>query len=343
MVNLSKVARRKFAFRSVLFATIALGCATVPAVAQTGEDNSPAAHHPGNADIMSMLRNMMKATSERIAAANATDALRGSGPYPAMMKLDIAYPNATMYRPADLDAMGDEKLGLLIWGNGGCANDGASASNQHAEIASHGYLVMAPGRPMTGPLAAPNGPQSVPMTTTTDDLRAMLDWALAENGREGSPYYGRIDTNAIAAAGHSCGGMQAIMLGDDPRVATVVIQNSGVNPVIPDMTPLTMDWGRLNGLRNSALFIVGGESDVLWSEANGSFDRVKGIPSALVSADVGHGGTFEEPFGGKAAKIALDWLQWNLRGDAQAAKTFEGKNCALCNDPDWTIRKKNIR
>jgi hypothetical protein len=40
----------------------------------------------------------------------------------------------------------------------------------------------------------------------------------------------------------------------------------------------------------------------------------------------GHGETFEELNGDAAAKIALDWLEWQLHGDKQAAKTFIGKD-----------------
>jgi hypothetical protein len=180
------------------------------------------------------------------------------------------------------------------------------------------------------------------MTTTIQDLRDLLDWALDENGRRGSPYFGRIDSGAVAAAGHSCGGMQAIMLGDDPRVGTVIVHNSGVNPVIPDNPPMVMHMERLRGLRRSALFIVGGKGDVLWPEATQSFERLDGIRAALVSSEVGHGGTFSEPHGGMAAQIALDWLEWQLRGDEQAAKTFVGSDCGLCKRSGWEVRKKNI-
>lgn len=262
--------------------------------------------------------------------------------------VDVAYPDATIYRPADLQGLGSSKLGLLVWGNGACTNDGASARAHLAEIASHGYLVLAPGLPLTGPtvshdLSGIPAPQSpVPMTTTVQDLRALLDWALEENERPGSPYYRKIDTDAVAAAGHSCGGMQAILLGDDARVKTVLVHNSGVNPVIPNNPPMVMDMERLRGLRQSVLFIVGGESDVLWQEANQSFASVEGIPAALVTSDVGHGGTFDQPHGGIAARIALDWLEWQLRGDKKSASTFVGPGCGLCAMAGWEIRKKNI-
>ena len=38
---------------------------------------------------------------------------------------------------------------------------------------------------------------------------------------------------------------------------------------------------------------------------------------------------------------ALAWLDWKLRGDKTAAKTFTGKDCGLCKDTNWTVKTKN--
>ncbi len=35
--------------------------------------------------------------------------------------------------------------------------------------------------------------------------------------------------------------------------------------------------------------------------------------------------------------MATAWLQWRLRGDPQAAKTFVGADCGLCANEGWTI------
>ncbi len=344
--------RRTTAFLAVICLTASVPQALAePAGARTAalqsdETRGPRGHPASSQqDGLPPLKEMMRSAAKLLEEANASTELKGSGPYPAKLVVDIALPNATIYRPADLRALRGRKLGLLIWGNGACANDGASARAHLAEIASHGYLVIAPGKPLTGSTMMRDGPPvpaPFPMTTTIQDLRDNLEWALAENDRQGSPYAGLIDRNALAAAGHSCGGMQAILLADDPRIRTVIIHNSGVNPVIPDNPPLIMDMQRMRGLRGSALFIVGGKSDVLWQEANESYEAVDKIPAAIVSSDVGHGGTFDKPHGGMAAAIAVDWLEWQLRGTAKAGKRFVGADCGLCLSQEWTIRKKNI-
>jgi hypothetical protein len=60
------------------------------------------------------------------------------------------------------------------------------------------------------------------------DLTDAVDWALAENTRSGSPYFGRIDPAQIAYSGWSCGGVQALQVAKDRRVKTLVIHNSGI-------------------------------------------------------------------------------------------------------------------
>jgi hypothetical protein len=57
---------------------------------------------------------------------------------------------------------------------------------------------------------------------------------------------------------------------------------------------------------------------------------------------VGHGGTFQEPNGGAAASVAVSWLDWQLRGDATAARLFVGEDCGLCRDAKWTYQRRNF-
>ena len=79
----------------------------------------------------------------------------GTGKYPALKEESPALPNHVIYRPADLSRLGDAKLGVLAWGNGGCAADGAGSRLHLAEIASHGYLAIASGKIQSGPGAGP--------------------------------------------------------------------------------------------------------------------------------------------------------------------------------------------
>jgi hypothetical protein len=42
------------------------------------------------------------------------------------------------------------------------------------------------------------------------------------------------------------------------------------------------------------------------------------------------------------AQVAVRWLDWQLRDDKIAAKTFKGRDCGLCTDKNWTVEKKRI-
>jgi hypothetical protein len=55
-----------------------------------------------------------------------------------------------------------------------------------------------------------------------------------------------------------------------------------------------------------------------------------------------HIGTYGAPNGGFFGRIAVDWLDWHLKGDKQAAKMFKGKDCTLCAAPSWHVFKQNI-
>ena len=84
-------------------------------------------------------------------AGNSRPDEQGAGAYPALKEEDPGLPDQVIYRPLDLDALGDRKLGVVAWGNGGCSFDGASSRFHLLELASHGYLVIAGGRIFSGP------------------------------------------------------------------------------------------------------------------------------------------------------------------------------------------------
>ena len=118
----------------------------------------------------------------------------GTGRFPAIKEEVTSLPAHVVYRPKDLTALGTTKLGVVAWGNGGCSDDGASTRLHLLEIASHGYLVIASGRILSGPGAPPREPraggaarvsraQIQPPRTKASDLTDAIDWALAENKR----------------------------------------------------------------------------------------------------------------------------------------------------------------
>ena len=289
----------------------------------------------------------------------------GTGPFKAVMEVDPTLAKHTVYRPNDINAVGSAKLPIMAWGNGACAADGNSFRLFLTEIASHGYLIIAngpigPDRAQFPPIMAPNrgaaptgapakpavppGITSTPPTTTAQLIEA-IDWAIAENNRKGSRYYGKLDTKKIAVAGMSCGGVQAIEASVDPRVKTTIVANSGLMTVPTTMSgsgkPIPKESLKL--MHTPVLYMSGDESDIAYTNANDDFEKINHIPVfRAFEKGIGHGGTYHDPDGGAFGKVALAWLDWQLKGNKEAAKMFQGEKCRLCVDPQWVTRKKKI-
>jgi dienelactone hydrolase len=283
-------------------------------------------------------------------AATAPDSI-GTGRYPAIKEEVATLPDHVVYRPRDLGAMGSNKLGLYVFGNGGCSADGASSRQHLLEIASHGYLAIAPGKILSGPGAPPAPPRTAPPApggklTAATPARALseaIDWALRENARPQSPLYHRIDASQIAVSGWSCGGLQAYAVATDPRIRTVVIMNSGL---FPDGTNpiagIDVDKSQLGRLHGSILYVLGGKTDIAYPNGTDDFARMSTLPAAMVNIPVGHGGTYDQPNGGLAAKVVVAWLDWKLRDDSVAARQFVGEDCGLCRSSELTIERKQF-
>jgi dienelactone hydrolase len=271
---------------------------------------------------------------------------RGTGPYPAEKTVDPAFPDHVVYRPIDLTPFAARPLPMLVWGNGGCSSDGASSRLFLAEIASHGYLVVAPGAVESGPGIVRKPPPAQPqlgVETTTAEVRAGIDMA-AKADHESGPWHDKLDLSRVAVAGWSCGGLQALQIASDPRIKAVVILHSGVfndgqNPI----KGLNVSKALLKTLRTPILYILGGPSDIAYANGRDDVARIDTVPVFLADHNAGHGGTLNDPNGGSEAQVTVNWLDWQLKGDAKAGAMFTGEDCGLCTDHAWTVVRKDIK
>ncbi len=284
--------------------------------------------------------------------AELASSLTGDGPFPAIIDVNPGLPNHVIYRPANLAAFAGGRLPVLAWGNGGCYDDGTAQRHYLSQIASYGYLVIAPGLWRSGPGATSEPLRPEPIIdgkdlprppTTAQDVLLGIDWALAETERTDSPFGGLIDRQALAVGGYSCGGLQAIELAADSRIAAVLINNSGIyDPKGRGITGIEVSKEMLADFHSPVLYLTGGPEDGAYPNGLDDFQRVDHVPIIFAELPVGHGGTFDEPFGGAMAHVAVDWLEWQLRDDKVAARTFLGENCRLCTGTDWSIRMKGF-
>ena len=264
----------------------------------------------------------------------------GTGPYKAVMKEEPTLEAHTIFVPQDLSAFNEKKaLPVLVWGNGACNNSPFEHYKFLNEIASHGYIVVA-----TGFMPQEGERYHGPMSTTEQQIEAM-DWVEQQNADKNSPYYGKIDVKNICVAGMSCGGLQTLFNCADKRIKTLMICNSGLfnqenaGSAVGGM-PMPPK-AKLKEIHSSIIYILGGEKDIAYGNGMDDFHRIDHVPACATNFPVGHGGTYAQPHGGEFSVVALAWLNWQLKGDQQAAKMFKGADCELSKREGWTIEKND--
>ena len=275
-------------------------------------------------------------TAAGCAASQPTNAkVSGSGPHAVIVETNCSagIDKGTIFRPADLK--GNEKYPIFVWGEGGCSQNGMSNAAAMAEIASHGYFVIADG--------TPGGRGNIAMGT--GDMRPMgkqligyIDWAVAENEKPSSAYYNRLDTKKIAVNGFSCGGLMAIGTVGDPRITTWGVTSSGMARVNDDFYKL---------VHTPVLFVEGGSGDVAYAGGQKGFENISklDVPVMWFSKDIGHGGDLSKANGGDFTRINLAWLNWWLKGDESATGKgmLIGANCRYCTDSAWDVKSAHVK
>ncbi len=254
----------------------------------------------------------------------------GSGAYKAEAHEEKTFKDAVIYKPVDMKVAAKEgKLPVLVWANGGCNDTSLPHERMLNEVASHGYVVIALGsmqqriddRPLK---KSPN-----------EQMVQAMDWIAKEASKKSSEYHGVVDVEKIAVAGQSCGGAQALVASSDARVKTTVMVNSGMG----DMEMSGASRESLSRLHAPILYMPGGEGDVAYGNAVKDYARIDHVFVAFANhLTAGHGGDFDQPYGGSFARMLTAWLDWQLKGNTDCGDIFL-KN-QLDQFPEWTMRSK---
>lgn len=229
----------------------------------------------------------------------------------------------TIYRPQTL--LEGDKLPIVAWGNGGCSNVGLDQAEFLSEIASHGYIAIAHG--------APNGNGSA--RGSAAELIKAIDWAIAENSRECSQLYGKLDVESIATVGWSCGGELSHRAAVDPRVSTGVALNSGF---INNESSVIAQFHAPMAIFN------GNQSAIEYSNGLREYNDVNNVPIYHANhASLDHGDAYFQNNGGDMGRAVVGWLNWQLKDDTSATGEglFFGNNCFMCGSP-WTSMDKGF-
>lgn len=148
---------------------------------------------------------------------------------------------------------GKLKMPVLLWGNGACNADGTSTAAFLQNVASYGYMAIALGNPGG---AGGGG-------TDSGMLTQAIDWVTKVAG---TGAYAKVDPTKIMAAGFSCGGVQAMSLSWDSRVASIGIFSSG----LLDNFTAPSTWTK------PTLYVLGGQADIAYNNVS--------VPRLLLSA-----------------------------------------------------------
>jgi dienelactone hydrolase len=250
-----------------------------------------------------------------------------AGRYEVTAEPAFGAPGLRAFRPTSLDRFPrSDTLPVVVWGNGGCAIESPRYAGFLSTIASHGFLVVT----TTGTAAA----GGAPARATAENLKAAVDWAVAENARAGSPLAGKIETGKVAVMGQSCGGILSVALGADPRVGTIGVFNSGVQENGVE---------QLKQLHGPVLLINGHERDFMFARSKATFDAIEELPAFYGARHgAGHTATAYHPGGGEFANVASNWVLWQFKGDRKASQMFVGAKCGLCTNPNWDAESKRL-
>ncbi len=289
----------------------------------------------------------------------------GSGPYKAIMATEQGAEEFVAYYPANMAALGNKKLPVVMWVNGSCTYRGNKFRHFLTDIASYGYFALAGGpmgppddgrsetigigsnNPLRNPLERLNTPPSpaapadpANKTVTVALMSQGIDWVIAENKRSGSKFFGKLDTDNIAVMGQSCGGQIASNFGSDPRVKTVGIW-SGATLTVPNAEI------RNRFKANHPTLIVTGDAryDICFYDGLFLYDALKRTPTPVVYAwriNMTHLGTYRQTDGGELSPVARAWLDLQLKGDQNAAKMFKGVNSELGSKVGWHVETNNF-
>jgi dienelactone hydrolase len=244
-------------------------------------------------------------------------------------------PGYNIYRPLDLTATG-APLPVIVWGNGGCFRFDSVWKSLLESWASAGFVTLSPITPPG------EDPRTAGPTTVADQIEA-LDWAVAENARDGSPYAGRLDLDRIVAAGNSCGGIIALNLAsvDDRVRAVFVLSGSSAAPGSPEAVAAAV----MGNVLVPVGYAIGGPEDIATNYAQLDYDLLpEGVPGYIASRFEGthvkvstDASVLEE-----VAQISTQWIDFALYGNAQVMQSLLDNPCASCAQGTWSIQAKNL-
>lgn len=252
-----------------------------------------------------------------------------------------ALADFTIYRPVDMGVR-SEPTPVIVWGNGGCSLNQSRWLPIISRLARAGYLVLAAGAP-DGPPDRTTPPEQR-RRYTDEDLKRAVDWAFAANESGDTTYVGQLDTDRIALAGNSCGGITSTALASrDDRIRSIFILSGGS---IGPMAKREEKAAIMNTVKAPLMYVVGGKEDFAHDPASVDYELIpSGVGMLIVARYAGdHGFVSVTPqVVTNAAEMAVNWFAGTLLGNKAALRELTTTICDTCEPGVWRVQKhKNL-
>ncbi|TYQ18175.1 UNVERIFIED_CONTAM: dockerin type I repeat protein [Acetivibrio alkalicellulosi] len=236
------------------------------------------------------------------------DSIERNGPFTVTIDRNVG-PNRKgwIYRPANLCSQGVTAHPIYLFGPGGGSHPSYYESPM-TRLASHGFVIY-----------------SEESTHSGAEMKAALDWIIAQNSNSSSIYYNKLDTSRIAAGGHSLGSVAAYTIADDPRIKTTIHKNGG-----------SLDGRGASRMRRPTALICGLDDNLALENTRNDYNQAT-VP--IWYGEMIGGGHGSGPFEGISATIA--WLRWHLGEETERESMFLGQGSFYFNTGIWRSRSKN--
>jgi hypothetical protein len=230
-------------------------------------------------------------------------------------------PGVTTFYPTDLGANGYNHP-ILTWGNGtGGTCTGYQETERH--YASWGFVVICANSSWTG---------------SGSEIWSAAQWMVTQDSSSGSIFFGNLDTDRIAAAGHSQGASGA--------VNAAILSGGEIDGVfaLSLVDPWAHIWGPLPNFSQltAPVFFLSGTNDQFITQASQQnyYDQVPG-PAAKAARTGANHDNINGPTTGRGYGTA--WLKYTVEADTLARQAFVGSPPQINADPGYTNQaEKNL-
>jgi hypothetical protein len=256
--------------------------------------------------------------------------LSKDGPYQGT-KLQNTGPDKkyTVYLPSELAPNGARNP-IVGWMSGGSTTH--TSYPLLPRLATHGFVIVAAN-------VTPGIGEEVNLGK---QIIAGIDWAIAENSREGSALHNKLNTTKIASMGYSMGSLATFTIAADPRLTTTV-QISGGNMVTERVGNLHAPSAFICGIPgDSSCSILDTSCDIAAANCDTDFENAT-TPVFYTNFKGGHLGILSAPTQDQIGAQVTAWLRWQLMSDNTLDAMFVGADCTVCKDTKWfKVQKKNM-